>query len=786
MKKRFLALSLVAVFLVSVMGLIPVIQPEKTASADPVFPLKVSSNDRYLVDQNNDPFYIKMDTAWQISGQNWNAAYVTNYLNDRQAKGFNAILVVGTLWNPIYTTAGPVQYPYNNPPNMSTPREAYFANLDQIIDACASRGIVVFLNALNWQGGYDGTYEGGGGPNDHLTEANARAAGQYLGNRYKNKNNIIWVHGGDTKGDDQTSIDNSRTIYALVAQGIEDNDTVKPKLHTYHIGWRYSTSDFFPNAAWIDFNMYQTFTAAQTPNPNGGCATQAYTIALDDYWNHGTKPTFFVEPCYETNEWVDYTPLVTPYHIRQATGWGMLSGSAGIGYGHKQVWRMQSNVMNYTNTPGVQHYVNIMNMITARAWQKLVPDRNAAGTRSLVTAGGGAWDTANYATAAIASDDSFGLVYMPNSRAVTVDKSQFSGPVTIKKYDPTNNTTTTVVSNSPNTGTYQVAAPGNNSAGQSDWFLILEAGAAPTPTPTVAPTPPPGGNLIANASFETGTFDSWGYGAPFTISTEQAHAGTYSVKLVNASTWGYLGQVVSVTPGTDYTWKLWIRSSGANGAQMRVLRTPGDGGGILPGTTALNNQGGSIWREYTINFNSGSYSQLILSVSDSASGKTHYIDDMMLTADGSPPSTPTPPPPSNLITNPSFETGVFTPWGAGAPFTISTEQAHASTYSVKLVNANTWGYLGQTVNVATNTDYTWKLWIRSSGSTGARMRVLRTQEDGGGLLPGTNYVDNTGGSVWTQYTINFNSGSYSQVVLSVSDSASGKTHYIDDMTLTAD
>ncbi len=180
-------------------------------------------------------------------------------------------------------------------------------------------------------------------------------------------------------------------------------------------------------------------------------------------------------------------------------------------------------------------------------------------------------------------------------------------------------------------------------------YIQLEATAAtppptPTPAPTPTPTPPPGDNVIANASFETGTLDSWGYGAPFSISTEQAHAGTYSVKLVNANTWGYLGQTVSVSPNTDYTWKLWIRSSGANGAQMRVLRTAGDGGGLVPGTSAVNNAGGSVWTQYTIPFNSGSLSQVVLTVSDSASGRTHYIDDMTLTADGSPPPTSTPAP----------------------------------------------------------------------------------------------------------------------------------------------
>ncbi len=147
------------------------------------------------------------------------------------------------------------------------------------------------------------------------------------------------------------------------------------------------------------------------------------------------------------------------------------------------------------------------------------------------------------------------------------------------------------------------------------------------PAISAAPT-----NLVVNPGFETGAFSPWSNPANFSISTEQKHSGTYSVKLAGTASWTYLGQTVSVRPNTDYVWTVWIRSSGANGAQMRVLRTAGDGGGILPGTTAVNNLGNSIWREYTIPFNSGSYSQVVLSVSDSVSGRTHYIDDMDLHA----------------------------------------------------------------------------------------------------------------------------------------------------------
>jgi hypothetical protein len=57
-----------------------------------VFPLKVSANRRYLVDQNEKPFLLHGDTAWSLISA-LNEAEVERYLENRAAKGFNALIV---------------------------------------------------------------------------------------------------------------------------------------------------------------------------------------------------------------------------------------------------------------------------------------------------------------------------------------------------------------------------------------------------------------------------------------------------------------------------------------------------------------------------------------------------------------------------------------------------------------------------------------------------------------------------------------------------------------------
>src|SRR5439155_2947699 len=134
-------------------------------------------------------------------------------------------------------------------------------------------------------------------------------------------------------------------------------------------------------------------------------------------------------------------------------------------------------------------------LMTSVAWYNLVPDQ----THSLLTAGYGTFgDTGHVgnndcAMAAKAPDGSLAIIYTPVSHNMTVAMGNFAGLVTARWFDPTNNTFQTVVGSPfPNTGSHNFATPGNNSAGDPDWVLLLQAAlGSPTPTPTQSPTATP-------------------------------------------------------------------------------------------------------------------------------------------------------------------------------------------------------------------------------------------------------------------------------------------------------
>ena len=59
------------------------------------FPLRISSDRKYFVDQNGSPFLVVGDTAWSLPAQLYQTDML-RYLDDRKSRGFNAIL--STSW----------------------------------------------------------------------------------------------------------------------------------------------------------------------------------------------------------------------------------------------------------------------------------------------------------------------------------------------------------------------------------------------------------------------------------------------------------------------------------------------------------------------------------------------------------------------------------------------------------------------------------------------------------------------------------------------------------------
>jgi Putative collagen-binding domain of a collagenase len=92
--------------------------------------------------------------------------------------------------------------------------------------------------------------------------------------------------------------------------------------------------------------------------------------------------------------------------------------------------------------------------------------------------GFGSITTNTHATSARTSDGSLVMTYMPTIRTVMVDMSKLAGLTSARWFDPTNGTYV-AIDGSPfrNVGNRRFTPPRNNSAGDGDWVLVLEADA---------------------------------------------------------------------------------------------------------------------------------------------------------------------------------------------------------------------------------------------------------------------------------------------------------------------
>lgn len=139
--------------------------------------------------------------------------------------------------------------------------------------------------------------------------------------------------------------------------------------------------------------------------------------------------------------------------------------------------------------------------------------------------------------------------------------------------------------------------------------------------------------------------------------------------------------------------------------------------------------------------------------------------------------------PSNLITNPDFETDTFG-WTLPGTVTRSTDQAHAGTHSLKMSQGlNSYDVSYTQVTVTPNTQYVWTMYYMASQITGSQFQqlprqIIGTTPDGAeianaGILPSA--------SVMTKRQVVFNSGNNTSLYLAIQNWGAQDLCYFDDM-----
>lgn len=400
------------------------------------FPLKVSPGGHHLVDAKDEPFLFHAETGWTLVTR-LTPAETEFYLETRRKQGFTAILIHAVDMLNLKTKAG--EAPFLQDRNPNTPNEKYFLHLDWVLKTAREKGLFVLLSPL-WMG-----YQGENWFNVYTVE-NATNFGRFLGERYRNQDNLMWLLGGDC--------DPGSKIEAVRAMGNAIKKAAPGHLQGYHAGPGSGSARFFHSDAWNTVSMAYTYGEV-----NGAVRS--------DYGLIPAKPTLLVESGYEgmSNDGRGGTP----HRMRRQAYGAMLSGAAGHAFGSKVIWDFTSEWKAWLDKPGVLQMIHIKTLLMARKWQNLIPDSG----HSLLTSG---FEGNGFlAGSALAKDGTFALIYSPWKHTLKVDMGKFKGTVKAQWFDPTNGVYTAAAQGDlPNTGSRDFTMPGNNSAGDEDYLLVLE------------------------------------------------------------------------------------------------------------------------------------------------------------------------------------------------------------------------------------------------------------------------------------------------------------------------
>jgi Protein of unknown function (DUF4038)/Putative collagen-binding domain of a collagenase len=408
--------------------------------------LRISSDHRFLVDQNGLPFLMQGDAAWSLIVA-LNPSEVDEYLKNRRAKGFNTLLINliehKFCKHPPLDAAGDA--PFQTPGDFSTPNEKYFAYADWVIRRARDYGMQVLLAPIYL--GYRGTDEGWIEELLKLDPEKCLEYGRFLGKRYKDFDNIIWVMGGDRNPE------SALERVDLIALGIREFD--RRHLFTAHCHPENSAVDQYSGGGWLDLNSTYTYEIV-------------HAKLLADFNRPYVMPFFLIESSYEGEH------NSSEVQIRRQAYWAVLCGGIGHIMGNRPIWLYDPGWQAAMDLPGSVGMMYWGRLFRSRDWNILVPDQK----HEVVTSGLGEFRGLDYLAAGRTADGSSVIAYMPTSRKISVNLTKVSGANTRAWWFDPRNGKAFAAGEFPASGSHEFSPPG-----EGDWVLVLDDAAKQLPAP---------------------------------------------------------------------------------------------------------------------------------------------------------------------------------------------------------------------------------------------------------------------------------------------------------------
>jgi len=294
--------------------------------------LKISPDGHWFRMKDDRPFFWLGDTGWLMLIK-LNLAEIKKYLTTRAEQGFNVIQVMLVHRFPQKDCDGAAAIPDGDFSNLLRNKVLpYWEKVDKSLEIAASLGIILALVPM-W----------GSNVKEHkMSVEQAAIYGKFLGQRYRNVPNIVWINGGDIRGEEQPE------VWHALGEAIKSDDP--DHLMTFHPFGRTDSSWWFHNASWLDFNMFQSghrrygqLNAEGDYRLKDGLEEDNWRYVLQDRERFPVKPVLDGEPSYEDipQGLLDLTqPPWKASDVRRYAWWSVLAGAAGHTYGHNAVMQM--------------------------------------------------------------------------------------------------------------------------------------------------------------------------------------------------------------------------------------------------------------------------------------------------------------------------------------------------------------------------------------------------------------------------------------------------------------
>lgn len=413
--------------------------------------LEVSSNGHYIQHTDGSPFLWIGDTGWGLI-QQLTREEIDIYLDNRKKLGFTIIQTVA-FWYPhgggmkmgphnaantygFRPFAGSADSPNTSEPllvsggSLDAPND-YWDHMDYVVQAVKKRGLYLALLPC-WGRAYITPQMGGA--QQEFSKEEAHTYGAFLGNRYKDESNIIWVLGGDAKAqingyDKNTNLQqwDKRDIFRAMAEGIAQGVTgQRPKWNEKHQAWKKvfityhpdgdahdNSSNWFHSDAWLTANGVEVWRELDQVYP---------TMLGDSQLNEPVKPSLFLEGSYEYGSYRHECGWITPLRIRHQFYHTFFAGGAGHTYGAGPIWSMRGNEGDYNcgytwqqalDFPGAAQIAGIaQQFLSDHKWNEWVPNGG-------VISGMGEGESLK--TAVTTESNDMALVYFSNSSTCQVN-----------------------------------------------------------------------------------------------------------------------------------------------------------------------------------------------------------------------------------------------------------------------------------------------------------------------------------------------------------------------------